>query len=124
MPKSVTASLEALLKAEVSQRIAEVKTVTDSVIEQIRMAAGRCIAELEHLADRIASGEVEVEVEQHEQTPVATPVAPAAPQAPQPSAAGAGLAQAGSAAGIARATWIPYGSPLPDYGSIGPAGVR
>ena len=107
MPKSVTASLEALLKAEVTTRIAEVKTVTDSVIEQIRMAAGRTVAELEHLAARIAAGEVEVEVEQHEQAPVATPVAPAAPQAPQ--------------RGIARATWIPYGSPLPDYGSVGPS---
>jgi hypothetical protein len=118
MPKSVTASLEALLRAEVATRIAEVKTVTDSVVEQIRSAAGRAIAELEHLADRIAAGEVEIDQEDNGNS---SPAAPAV-ETPVPPQTIAVPPQAPAAApsSIARATWIPYGAPLPDYAAHGP----
>jgi hypothetical protein len=114
MPKSVTASLEALLKAEVSQRIAEVKTVTDSVIEQIRMAAGRTIAELEHLADQIAAGEVEVDAtpavpvqgsaEPAQTTAVPSQATPAATPAPVKDAQGFDVVR--TSIGNVRSGWI------------------
>jgi hypothetical protein len=107
MPKkSVTASLEALLQTAVDERINAVKQAAEDSITAIRQAAGRVIAELEAHAERLAAGDTAV-VPQAPTTP-ATPAVPAqAPAAAAPSS-------------IARATWIPYGAPLPDYAAHGP----